>query len=145
LPTNECDHIWWTVYARKAGIEDQLRYPRRGLNFSLQDVRLQREEQPLFQRLRRYLLGDCVRGLDEHLVGDSGGSGCEHCHSDCWKDIEVVGLARQERLPVEVNWRELDTRRIDRLSVRPGISPWGNASPPIRPKKINPNLASGHL
>jgi hypothetical protein len=62
-----------------------------------------------------------ARGLDEHLVGDSGRFCCEYCHSDCRKDLEVISLPRQERSSVEVDCWKLDAGRINRFPVGPGV------------------------
>jgi hypothetical protein len=97
------------------------------LNLSFQNVRLQREEQSLLQQLRWNLVGYCVCGFDEHLIGDAGRYCGEHGHPDCGENIEIVRLSGQERSSVETNRRELDAGRIDRLPLRPGVGLLGRA------------------
>lgn len=64
-----------TIDAGEAGIKNELRYSRGGLNFDLQDVRLRWKRHPELQLLRSYLIGHGVCGLGEHFVRHALGIG----------------------------------------------------------------------
>jgi len=66
-----------------------------------------------------------MRGLDEHLVGHALRVRHVDGHADSGEDIQIVGLRRQERLPLEVNRRELYAARVHRLAPGPGVSLFG--------------------
>src|SRR5262249_21060065 len=46
-----CHDIARAIYAREAGIENELCHPRRGLNLGLENIRLKREQKSLFQQV----------------------------------------------------------------------------------------------
>jgi len=68
---NECLHIGRMIDADQVRIKDELSDPRSGLNLDLQYVRVRREQHPELELLGRHLVGDGMRGLDEHFVGDA--------------------------------------------------------------------------
>src|SRR6201981_1431189 len=96
--TNERDHINGTRDTGKTRIEDQLRDTCSCLDLCLQNVRLQRVDQPLVQQIRRHLIGNCTCRFDKHLIRDARGLRREDCHPNGWKDIKVVGLPREKYL-----------------------------------------------
>jgi hypothetical protein len=73
------------------------------------------------------LIGDRVSRLDEHLVGDTLGLRCIYGETDSGEDAESVRLSRQERFAAEQNRRELHSRRIQRLAIRPLVGVLGQA------------------
>lgn len=128
---NEGLHIGRAIDPGETGVKDELGHPRGGLNFDLQDVRLRREQHPELQLLGGHLVGHGVGGVDEHLIGYARRVCGVDRQADGGEDIEVVGLRRQKRLAVEVNWRKLHAAGIDRLAPGPGVSLLGQAVRPL--------------
>src|SRR6476620_4238738 len=112
-------HVGGAVNAGEAAVEHQLGDARGGVDLGFEDIGLQRVEAALFEQGVWHLVGDGTCGLDKHVVGDSFGVGRVDGHPDRREDVEVVGLARQESLAVEMNRGELDPGGVDRLSLRP--------------------------
>src|SRR6185295_9170086 len=112
-------HVGGAVNAGEAAVEHQLGDARGGVDLGFEDVGLQRVEAALFEQGVWHLVGDGTCGLDKHVVGDSFGLRRVDGHPDRREDVEVVGLAGQERLAVQMNGRELDSGGVDRLSLRP--------------------------
>jgi hypothetical protein len=73
LAANESDHVGWTRDPGKSRIEYQLRHTCCSLNFSLQNVGLQRVQETLLQQLGWHPIRNSTRGLDEHLISDTVG------------------------------------------------------------------------
>ena len=92
VPPNERLHIGRTIHAGQAGIKDELGYSRGSLNFDLQYVRLRREQHPELELLGRHLVGDGMRGLEEHFVGDARRVRRVDGQADSVEGVEVVGL-----------------------------------------------------
>src|ERR1700754_5177282 len=112
-------HVGGAVNAGKTAVEHQRGDARGGVDLGFEDVGLQRVEAALFEQGVWHLVGDGTCGLDKHLIGNSFGVGRVDGHPDGREDVEVVGLAGQERLAVQMNRRELNPGGVDRLSLRP--------------------------
>src|SRR5262250_1649197 len=121
LFTNEGSHICRTRNASESRIEDRLRHARCGLNLRFEDVRLQRIKKSFVQQLGWHLIGYATSGFDEHLICHAGRLCCENRHPNRRENVEVVCLAGQKCLPVEMNRWKLDTGGVNRFTLRPGI------------------------
>ena len=119
--TNKRDHVCRTIYASESRVEDKFCHPGGSLDLGLQDARLQRVKEPLIQQIGRHLIRYGTRRLDEHLIGNSGCLCCKDRHSDRRENIKVVGLPRQECLPIRMNRWELHAGRVNSFAFRPGI------------------------
>src|SRR5580698_3092059 len=97
LFANKGEKVVRPLDAREPRIEHQVRHTSGGLNFDFKNSRLQRIKKPLVQEVDRHLIRNSTRGLHEHLVGDTGRLSRIHSHSNGRKDVEIVGLSRQER------------------------------------------------
>jgi hypothetical protein len=90
--TNECLHVGGTINSCEPAIKHKLGDPGCRFDLNFQDVRLRREEHAQLQLLGRNLVGDCMRGLDEHLVGHPLRVRSVNGHANGGEDIQVVGL-----------------------------------------------------
>src|SRR5712672_1307110 len=127
VATNERDHVGRPFDAGKTRIKHQLRHPRRRLDLGLENVGLPRIQEPLLEQLGSDLIGHRLSGLDEHFVGDTLRLCGEDRHSDGREDVEIVGLARQERLATVADRCELHAGGIDRLALGPRVGLLGGA------------------
>src|SRR5208337_4359550 len=117
LLTNERTYIGGTWNASEARIEDQLCHAGRRLDLGFQNVRLRWEQHAELQLLGSYLIGDGVCRFDEHFVRHSFGVCSVNSHPDSGKDIEIVGLRRQECLTADVNRGKLHSARVNYLAL----------------------------
>ena len=74
MGADERFHVGGPVDPREALVEHELGDPRRGLDLDLENVRLQRAEEPLLQQVAQRLICDRLGGLDERVVCDTPGA-----------------------------------------------------------------------
>src|ERR1700722_8972420 len=124
---DEGHHVCWPRYTGQSGVEYEFRHARGCLDFSLENIRLQRIQQALLEQIGWHLIRHCLPSFNEHLVSNSLRLGGEDGHPDRRKYVEVVRLTRQKCLVVISNWRELDACRVDGLPLRPSVGLLGRA------------------
>src|SRR5262249_61064250 len=95
----------------KDKVKTQLRHARRSLDLGLQNVRLWRIKEALFEEIRRHLIRHSLRSLDEHIVGDPSCLRSEDCHAHSREDVKVVGLTLQKCPPIQWDRRGRRTPR----------------------------------